>query len=109
MRSVDNNTAENSQITGAADRSGGEMGHVSGQVGLNNTTMTLELIDKAEEKDFPEMFTKNLGPVMEHSKEEVCEVLRGKATKTLVRCLVLSFGEMIVKLPKYAESKPQIR
>ena len=36
---------------------------------------------------------------MEHSKEEVC----GKATKTLVRCRVLSFGEMIVKLPKYAE------
>ena len=61
MRSVDNNTAENSQITGAADRSGGEMGHVSGQIGLNNTTMTLELIDKEEEKDFPEMFTKNLG------------------------------------------------
>ena len=58
MRSVDNNTAENSQITGAADRSGGEMGHVSGQIGLNNTTMTLELIDKRRKKIFQKCLQK---------------------------------------------------
>lgn len=64
---------------------------------------TLEFLDTVPDKDLPETFVKNLIPVYEHSKEEIIDFLKSKDIALLKNIRDLVFGEMVAKLPQYAE------
>ena len=63
----------------------------------------LERLDSLSEKEFVEKFVANLIPVLEHSKEEISEFLQTKSVAILKQVRILTFNELVSKLPAYAD------
>ena len=69
----------------------------------NTTATTLEKLDGISNIEFAEQFVKHLTHVHEHSKEEICEVLKSKPADVLEKCRELVFNDLVSKLPQFTE------
>ena len=66
------------------------------------STNVLETMESLADGDFPGMFVNKFIPIMEHSKDEVLELLKQRSLD-LLKCLrELAFSELVMKLPQYA-------
>ena len=61
----------------------------------------LETLDTLCDKEFPKLFVNKLVPILEHSKEEVVDLLKCKCSVVLKELRNIIFAELITKLPKY--------
>ena len=75
----------------------------------NTSATTLEKLDGISNIGFAEQFVKHLTHVPEHSKEEICEVLKSKPADVLEKCRELVFNDLVSKLPQFTERGPYAR
>lgn len=64
-------------------------------------TDVLEMMDGLPEGDFPRIFVTKIVPILEHSRDEIIELLKQKGTHVLKQLRELVFAEMVAKLPQY--------
>ena len=65
------------------------------------TVNVLDTLGSVPDGDFPQMFIEKLVLVMEHSKEEILELLKSKPIAVLKKLRELAFAELVTKLPTY--------
>ena len=65
----------------------------------------LESMDTVIDEEFPEMFINKVVPIMEHSKEEITDLLKSKSKTVLKQLGELAFAELAAKLPQYADKE----
>ena len=66
------------------------------------STDVLVTMDSVNGEEFPTKFINKLVPIMEHSKDEVMELLKSKPVAILKKLRDLAFAELVGKLPKFA-------
>ena len=62
------------------------------------TVNVLDTLGSVPDGDFPQMFIEKLVLVMEHSKEEILELLKSKPIAVLKKLRELAFAELVKKM-----------